>query len=563
MELKTFWSDKRQWNEVNNAFAGYGCGWIATPNGIHTGKTLVKYFIDRIVSGDAVSEIFSSVDGNFGFACQVRDRIYIAGDLSRSTPIFYKQISPFEIIVSDDIQKLAGRLSKDVDRYSLLEMATSGYVTGHNTLYQGVKGLLPGQIVVWDEQNTQAKSIRYFEYKNSYSFQEDINDKLDGLDEALSESFSVIIESLNGHQAIVPLSGGLDSTLVAVMLKKLGYDNVLCISYGVPGNKDSKKSEETAEKLGLRWMMVPYHRDDHQRRAYSSEFKSFAEFSFNGVAVPHIDDWIALNKLKELKEVDTRSIILPGHTGDFISGEHLKYVDGLFGDSSFRNIHGSIVKKHYSLWTNILNRKGVFDTIKTRIDEVIESFEVKDEKSLAAAYEYWEWQERQSKYIVNSVRSYEYFEYEWRLPLWRRPLVDFWMRVSLADKQNQSLYIQYLLSHDPDGVFDNILGPFLNTDNSRLAQHSAFRRFAKNLVYGLPVLRAAMERRATCRLFNYQYRNHPLGMPQEYGWPRYVFRDPKKRHHLSLFVKDYMKDWLGYSLKDVTDLIASCDVYQN
>ena len=131
-------------------------------------------------------------------------------------------------------------------------------------------------------------------------------------------------------------------------------------------------------------------------------------------------------------------------------------------------------------------------------------FEVKDEKSLAAAYEYWEWQERQSKYIVNSVRSYEYFEYEWRLPLWRRPLVDFWMRVSLADKQNQSLYIQYLLSHDPDGVFDNILGPFLNTDNSRWAQHSAFRRFAKNLVYGLPVLRAAMERRATCRLFNYQ-----------------------------------------------------------
>ena len=60
MELKTFWSDKRQWSEVNNAFAGYGCGWIATPNGIHTGKTLVKYFIDRIVSGDAVSEIFSS-----------------------------------------------------------------------------------------------------------------------------------------------------------------------------------------------------------------------------------------------------------------------------------------------------------------------------------------------------------------------------------------------------------------------------------------------------------------------------------------------------------------------
>lgn len=560
MELKTFWSNKRQWHEVNNPFTAYGSGWIATRNGIFTGKTLVKYFVDQIANGNPVSEIFSSVDGNFGFACQIRDRIYIAGDLTRSIPIFYKQIAPSDVMVSDDIQKLTDRSSEDLDRFSLLEMATSGYVTGHNTLYKDVKGLLAGQIIAWTDHNPQVKSIRYFEYKNSYASPKNLDGKLDVLDKALLESFSVIIESLNGRQAIVPLSGGLDSTLVAVMLKKLGYDNILCISYGAPGNKDSKKSKETARRLGLKWRMIPYHSDEHRKRAGSSEFKSFTEFSFNGVSVPHIDDWIALNKLRELKEVDTQPIILPGHTGDFISGEHLKYVDGLFDDGVIANIHASIVKKHYSLWTNILNEEGVWNIIKNRIGEVIDPDEIDDKKSLAAAYEYWEWQERQSKYIVNSVRSYEYFGYEWRLPLWRRPLVDFWLDVSLEDKQSQNLYLRYLLSHDPDDIFGNIRSPIVGPDNSRFDRRSAFRRFARNLAYGLPVLKTAMKRRAICRLFNYQYRNNPLGMPQEYGWPRYVLLDPNKRHHLSLFVKDYIEDRLGYSLKDVTDLITPSNV---
>ena len=144
--------------------------------------------------------------------------------------------------------------------------------------------------------------------------------------------------------------------------------------------------------------------------------------------------------------------------------------------------------------------------------------------------------------------------------MWRRPLVDFWTEVSLEDKQNQNLYLRYLLSHDPDDIFANIRGPLLEFDNSKLAQQSPFRRFAKNLAYRLPVLKVAMERRAICRLFNYQYHNHPLGMPQEYGWPKYVLLDPNKRHHLSLFVKDYIEDKLGYSLKDVTDLVATCHI---
>jgi asparagine synthase (glutamine-hydrolysing) len=40
--------------------------------------------------------------------------------------------------------------------------------------------------------------------------------------------------------------------------------------------------------------------------------------------------------------------------------------------------------------------------------------------------------QRQPKFIVNAVRTYEYFGYEWRLPLWDKDLVSFWLSIPLS-----------------------------------------------------------------------------------------------------------------------------------
>ena len=49
------------------------------------------------------------------------------------------------------------------------------------------------------------------------------------------------------------------------------------------------------------------------------------------------------------------------------------------------------------------------------IKQTVENFEEKDSRKL---YERLEFINRQSKYVINGQRLYEFFGYEWRLPLW-------------------------------------------------------------------------------------------------------------------------------------------------
>jgi asparagine synthase (glutamine-hydrolysing) len=50
------------------------------------------------------------------------------------------------------------------------------------------------------------------------------------------------------------------------------------------------------------------------------------------------------------------------------------------------------------------------------------------------------WQERQAKFIENSVRAYEFYGYGWWTPLWDRDLVKFWEMVPLDLRYKQAFY---------------------------------------------------------------------------------------------------------------------------
>ena len=83
------------------------------------------------------------------------------------------------------------------------------------------------------------------------------------------------------------------------------------------------------------------------------------------------------------------------------------FLKSLIGDKIEKDIlFREIIKKHYSLLEfeskNKINIKNIIKKIFNNIDKKI--------TELASLYEYWEYEERQSKFIIGGQKVYEFYD---------------------------------------------------------------------------------------------------------------------------------------------------------
>jgi hypothetical protein len=282
------------------------------------------------------------------------------------------------------------------------------------------------------------------------------------------------------------------------------------------------------------------------------QMREYWRFAMNGVSVPHCDDWPAVRWLVRQGVVDADAVFMPGHTGDFISGGHLKYLFDPTWRKGAHSFHEALIAKHYSLWEDFLRDAKVKQAVEERIDEVVAALPQDSDADEARRYEYWEWQERQPKLILNSLRVYEFFDHTWRVPLWDSAVMGFWKRVPLRLKLDKHLYRHYLASHGPQPLF---AGDAPQGHEPAVAIAAQSGRTWKGRVkqgllnFGLTAPLARNLERHRSHLATYA--NHPTGFARGYGWFRYVMREPAKRHALSLLVKDVLEMEYGIKLSDV------------
>lgn len=67
--------------------------------------------------------------------------------------------------------------------------------------------------------------------------------------------------------------------------------------------------------------------------------------------------------------------------------------------------------------------------------------------------EYLEFENRQTKYVVNSQRIYDFYNINWLLPLWNKSFIKFWEEVPMQYKINQKLYKDTLRELNLGGVW--------------------------------------------------------------------------------------------------------------
>jgi len=264
--------------------------------------------------------------------------------------------------------------------------------------------------------------------------------------------FERLIRSLDGRTAVIPLSGGLDSRLVAVWLKRLNYPHVVCFSYGSSGNSDSTVSKAVAEYLGFPWIFLEHTRQKWYDAFQSEERREFYPYAANLCSMPHIQDWEAVRELRKQGLIPEDAVFIPGHSGDFLEGSHLPHAWQGQRVISDRELCAAVYHRHYNLWPWQRNAPQYAAQFRKDIAKTIDILPTMSVAEAVSSFEEWDWKERQAKFIVNSVRVYEYFGYEWRLPLWDTELMEFWSQVPTELRFGRKLYLDYVMAKQDIGI---------------------------------------------------------------------------------------------------------------
>lgn len=383
-----------------------------------------------------LAEELNNTRGIFSLILKKRNEYIIVSDIIRSHPIFYG-FHKNKFFITDkleDFQRDNGRF--EIDYEKLDEYISCGLVLGKGTLYKNVYGLQAGEMVTVSDRRT--KSHRYFKLKPSdkpVKFK-NISEFTNAFDKVLISVFSNMLRNnTNPKRWIVPLSGGHDSRLIVNYLYRLGVKNVLCFTYGLKNNEQARISKMLADILGYEWHFVEYTEQKWQEMHKRGLITGFIYHSFNGVSIPHLQDFLAIYELKDKNIITDDDIIIPGH-----SAVTSRFNQGNF-DFSDNNDVVRLAYCHETVASNIdiLNEKAL-----QNLSLIFENSGVNPENFRA----FINWQERQSKFTVNSIQAYDFFGFKSQLPFWDRLMVDFW----LDYPANQRVGRQVLYQAEENGL---------------------------------------------------------------------------------------------------------------
>jgi len=396
------------------------------------------------------SSLISDLNGSFAVIVKYRGGMLAAVDRLRSIPLFYGVRHGLWII--SDVAESVGCFvdNEALNDLAMKEFLLTAYVTGPNTLLPDVKQLQSGELLCIAKSLPQKpKLVRYYRFLPGSPSEKSATELREDMDEMHLQVFRRLAKSANGRRIVLPLSGGLDSRLVAAMLKKVGYDNVLCFSYGRLGNWEAEISQRVAERLGYEWHFVHYTWKKWKRWFNLPECRQARIQGCNLASRSSIQDWPAVFELKRTGVLQEDDLLTPGHSGDFLAGSHIPPELTNGQNSTLNAVVEAVLKHHFIQWKWRKGNHMLEEQLISRILAILHDVSVTTPRDAVGAFEMWDWQERQAKYIVNSVRTYESLGFEWRIPLWDNAVMDFWRRTPLQLRIGKEFYDKVL----EEGIF--------------------------------------------------------------------------------------------------------------
>lgn len=454
-----------------------------------------------------IISILRELNGSFSFILETTHFVLCVVDRIRSIPLFFSKHNN-HLIISDDANYLKERINATFIAKYGSEFLATGYVTGSETLFEGIFQLQTGEFLIFDKKQENFSIHRYFHYLHGNYSSDSEELIIKRLDEVIVGVFNRLINATvhQGKPIVIPLSGGIDSRLIVMILKRLGVENVICFSYGKAGNYEANISKKVADTLGYPWYFVEYTTKIWNECYHSNEMRAYERYAGNLSSLPHIQDYVAVKILKDEGKIPENAAFVPGHTGDMISGGHIPInIEEI--PYNLNSCINHLLQRHYSLWNwKAQKNKELEATFKERIGKSLGNIQIHDMESFANYIDFFNFNERQAKFIVNSVRIYEFFGYEWKIPLWDTEIIDFFLKVPLSMRLNQYIYKKYV--NDITSKLNN--KDLLQIPYTKERKSQKFKLFIKHFFKIMPYSYFLKIKILTLFKLKTEYFTHPL-----------------------------------------------------
>ncbi len=339
--------------------------------------------------------------------------------------------------LSDSSMELRRHLpSTTFNQSTLPGFLSAGFVPGRECLIHGIFKTQAAEVLLLKPTGRMSVNDHYSFFPEGFSADSEISLGND-LKSILEHVAERLISSLQDQTAVIPLSGGYDSRLIACMLKKAGYENVICFTYGRP-NRESEISELVARALGYQWVFVDYRDLDAVSYLREESFKKYCDYAGNATSMPFLQEYFAAKHLKEHNIIPSGSVFIPGHTGDYLAGSYVEKT--IRRRPSEKSRPEALVSKYFRFIELASDEK------KNIAQRIQDWFDTKRYPAMAKYDQYdvfaedWDLKEKFSKFVFNAAKVYPFFGYEIRLPLWDKEFRNFFRKLPFAYRSYKSLY---------------------------------------------------------------------------------------------------------------------------
>jgi len=171
--------------------------------------------------------------------------LYYSYDASTGTTFFSSSLADMA-----EMLRSTGKATR-LDETAGYYMLSFGYMTDERTLIEGVRKLEPGCCLEIAADRVPMMK-RFFVYDNENLLSESFDEIVDGFYERMSiavrQGFEKDLEY--GYRHLSLLSGGLDSRMILFFARKLGFSDILTLTFGQSGCADEKIAAAISRDLG-------------------------------------------------------------------------------------------------------------------------------------------------------------------------------------------------------------------------------------------------------------------------------------------------------------------------